>query len=63
MHCYVLMKIVHIMYHDKLQTEYSEENFEATVNPLKMETNLNNRQRFSSYRAVNTPSRLWKPVC
>jgi len=37
----VLMKIVHIMYHDKLQIKFSEENFESTINPLKMETNLN----------------------
>jgi hypothetical protein len=29
------------MYHDKLQIEYSEEHFEATVSPLKMETSLN----------------------
>jgi hypothetical protein len=41
MYCCVLIKIVRIMYHDKLQIEFSEENFEATVKPLKMETNLN----------------------
>jgi hypothetical protein len=41
MYCCVLMKIVHIIYHDKLQIEFSEENFEATINHLKMEINLN----------------------
>ena len=41
MHCCVLKKMVHIMYHEKLQIEFSEEHFEATVSPLNMETNLN----------------------
>lgn len=41
MYCCVVMKIVHITYRDKLQIELSEENVEATVKPLKIETNLN----------------------